>query len=915
MSVVDPVIADVNRRVDPLRSETWTAFRAAAARIAGVAGDATGADLPRARADAARALKAALTAELKADFDAGVPGDVVAARRAAAVDEALRQLLQGRDDVAVTGVGGYGRGLLAPFSDVDLLFLTRDDPKAARSAVETTLYVLWDAGLVVGNAAHDVAGAVAACKADVTTCTSYLDARLVAGDPRLHAAFSERYDAYRRRSAKRFTKEKLAEFRERRRDYDRAGRHLEPNLKEMRGGLRDIDTVGWIYRYLTGVDPWSADGLEDLVDAEEADRLKKARSHLWSVRGHLHDIVGRADDQVTFDLQPLLASRLGYADRRRAAAAERLMKHLRLNALTAARLVRVCLARLEERTAELAHWRPRGTPQPLRTDEMPGRVNVTMRTNRLDFLNKAEARRTPADLFRIFRARAKRPDLGLHPDAIELIASSARRLTDDVRGDAEIAELFLAMIERAREPLTVLQDMSECGLLGAYLPSLRRVTGQVEYGLYRRYSIEETIFRSIDAYAGLRYRDLAESHPIAASLLKRKARRRAALVAILLQETSWAVADRSTEHVERAARRIARRFLSDERQVADVAWCAARPDRLIVAAERRNIGADETILDFAADVGSVARLETLLVLTVCRHLVVSENRWNAWTRRQVGAMFFGARAALAGGAPALAAFRREEEAALVAALREAAPFWSAKEAQAYAARLVEVGASRLPARLLAQGASLLHGARNARPPVAVDVRAAADGFEAVVTAPDRTGLLADLAAGAGEAGVAVRLVHAMSLDGQALDFFVLSTPGAAAGAGGETDRSVVAARIEAAFRSRAANAERRAPRTAQRIGDRRALFDVTPKVEIDADAAPGRLLVEIEGRDRPGLLHDLAAAIADAGGSIGSAHIATYGERAVDVFYVTPIGEAERFREDVLQDIERRLMAVLSECG
>ncbi len=857
-------------------------------------------------------LKDALAASLRMDLDSGASGWRAADARAAAVDFAIGRLTAAASpdarDLAVIAVGGYGRGLLAPYSDIDVLFLLpREAGDDALRAIEGVLYPLWDAGLTVGHAAHDLRGAATALKVDVTTCTSYLDARLVAGDKTLFRQFQTNFDVHRRRTAGRFTKAKLEELKRRRETAQSVVYDLEPDLKEGRGGLRDLDALGWIYRYLTGDDPWRPDGSLDVLLPDEADRLRRARQHLWSVRTHLQDLAGRADDQATFEFQPRLAERLGYADRRRASAAERLMKHLRLNALTVTRLSRIAFARLEERTAALSHWRPRATPKPLTSDEAEGRPNVRLRTGRLDFTSATAARHSPIDLFRIFRAKAKRPELELHPDALELIGAVARTLPQECRDDVAICDIFLATLETAKRPLSILRNMSESGLLGHYLPTLRRVTGQVEYGLYRRYSIEETIFRSLDAYARLRFRDLGDAHPIAAGLLRRKARRRAALVSILLQETEWAVADRTTENVERAARRIARRFIVDERTVADVAWCAARPDQLIDVAERRNIGAAETILDFAADVGSVSRLETLLILTVCRHIAVSENRWNAWTRRQVGALYFGTRAALAGGAPALAAFRSEEEAALAAAFEAADLEAPGQNAAARAARFAQEGALRLPPQLLVRGLRTLAAASGRPDGIDVDIAEAEAGYEAVVAAPDRPGLLADLAAAAAAAGASVRLLHAMLADGRALDFFVFA-PIKDGVAQRETEfLTGLSERLRAGAAGRL-DAEG-APRPL--LGDRRGLFRVAAKVRVDAEAIAGQTLIEVEGRDRPGLLKDLARALTEDGVAIRSAHIATYGAKACDAFYVGPADGTGGFTRKKLTAIEARLVAAL----
>ncbi|MEM1396646.1 MAG: nucleotidyltransferase domain-containing protein, partial [Pseudomonadota bacterium] len=717
-------------------SESWEEFRVASADGDGVA----------------QLIAAALKADLDQDILDKRPGHDIAERRSGALDHVIETLTYDKANIAIAAVGGYGRGRLAPYSDVDLLILTKKGQDPETLPIDQILYPLWDAGLTVGSAVHTPSSAISRCRENIITCTAYLESQLVAGDDVIYREFLARFDQYRRRSTKRFCRAKMSEFDKRRSLHGTAASRLEPDLKEGRGGLRDLDTVGWIYRYLYGRDAFDTDELSPYLSTEESVVLRRARDRLWGIRVYLHYLRGRQDDRVSFEVQPELADALGYADRRKASAAERLMKRLRINTNDVNRLSRILLSKFEERTADLSFWVPKATPTSIQRDEYGPRVNVTIRSNRLDFLNRSTAKETPSDLFRIFRAQAKRKGLDLHPEALQLISSQARSLPATVAQDPALAAVTLSMLENARSPLPVLYDMSETGLLGKQMPFLRRITGNVEYGLYRRFSTEETIFHSLDAFSEIRYGDLGEDHPITASLLKRKSRRRATLLAILLQELSWVVGSEPAI-IEKEANQIAKRFGLNDMEAADAAWCAARPDLLMDVAERQNIGVDETLYDFGRTVGTISRLETLLALTVTRHLAISDRRWNAWTRRQTGILYYGARAAIAGGRDGVRAFQREERMALTAALRNAVPEWSAEIASDYSMKLASSGAARLPPELLVRGAKAFRAATTRdssrsgeQSNIAIDVSLFDEGGDAVVCVPDRRRLLCDLCA-------------------------------------------------------------------------------------------------------------------------------------------------------------------------
>ncbi|MFN0023811.1 MAG: [protein-PII] uridylyltransferase [Parvularculaceae bacterium] len=832
-------------------------------------------------------LKKSWVEARKAALDHYARGDALTAKLSGCMDEAIGALASAalaqvppKAKVALLATGGYGRGQLAPLSDIDLLILHSGLAEdAIKPFVNALLYPLWDAGLVIGHATHTPASAIKYAESDMTAMTASLDARFLAGDPKLFKDFSSRFEMLRWRTKAKFVKAKREE-QEGRHDRSAQSRYLaEPDLKEGKGGLRDIQVIGWLHRALYGK-PLSDGALRGGVfRPEDIASLKRAERFLLSLRAHLHDLRGRADERLTFDIQPALAERLGYAERADTSAAERMMKHYFVTAVEIGRLTRIFWARVEEENAKLLDRAPAALPKALAIDEAGGAINLRLRTGRLDFASAAVAARTPLDMFRYFRAFAKRPEIDFHPDALALISRSAGAVTSEARRDPAIATIFLAAIATAKDPVKLLRVMSETGLLGRYIPSFGQITGRIEYGLYRRFSLDEHIFQSIGYLTQIRLGELAKEHPIATQILARGTSPAMHYIAVLLHEAGWSLKERSTDNVEALVARVAARLGADAEEAGHIAWCAARPLFMVRLAERRNLAEAKAIAAFATEVGSQARLDLLLVLTVCHLRAVSDRAWDEWTRRQISALYFGAAAFLEGGKAMLAAWMAERAGLARKEAEDALADWPREERASFLARFSDKSLGMIEPHVFTRAAGLVRSAEKVG--VAATIRD--EAIEAIVYAKDRAGLLADLAGAIASVGGNVRSVHAITLDdGRIIDVFTIQPPeGGAADAIGDFVRALHAGLLGAARGRPAA-----APSIARRVGDRRTIFTVPADVRLDSQASDEALVVETEGRDRPGLLYSLTAAIAELGLTIRSAHIATYGERAVDAFYL-----------------------------
>jgi [protein-PII] uridylyltransferase len=793
--------------------------------------------------------------------------------------------------LALMAVGGYGRGTLAPFSDIDLLFVRPYKQTAhAESVIEYMLYALWDLGFKVGHASRTVEECVKLSREDFTIRTSILEARRLAGDEKLAEELTRRFqNEVVKGTGAEFVAAKLRERDER---HARAGASrymVEPNIKEGKGGLRDLNTLFWIAQYLhPGQSIEKVQQLE-MFERREVRAFIQAFDFLWAVRAHLHFTTGRPEERLTFDLQPEIARRMGYGDRGDAPAVERFMRRYFLIAKEVGALTRVFAAKLEAERVKVA---PRGLsrllparrPKRKPLDE-PGFHEIS---GRLNIDDPQVFERDPVNLLRLFKIADER-NLDLHPDAFTAATRATLLITSAVRRDRHAAKVFVSILAHGRDPQRTLTLMTEAGVLGRYLPEFGRIVAQMQFNMYHSYTVDEHTLRAVGVIADIAAGRFAEDHPLSTAVMPLIVDREALFLAMLLHDTGKGGAGGQEKAGARAARSACERLGLERSKIELVAWLVEHHLVMSDTAQKRDISDPRTVTDFAAIVETPERLRLLLVLTVADIRAVGPGVWNGWKGQLMRELYGATEAVFRGGrgSDSAAALRRYHENAAydarvrVAKAEPASEAWADAMEDAYFSAFSET-------EVLAHAAlSRRAGPNDAKGGAAAEgrVRADRDAAEVVVAATDRRRLFVDLAAaivGAGANVVGARVFT--SRLGQALDIFYLQdAAGQPYGADNTRSLSRLTESLEAAARGEPVQQEPRRPTDFGRA----AAFSIEPAVMLDNDASETSTVVEASGRDRPGLLAALARIIADAGLSILSAHIDGYGERAVDAFYVT----------------------------
>jgi [protein-PII] uridylyltransferase len=800
--------------------------------------------------------------------------------------------------ITLVAVGGYGRGEMAAHSDVDIGFLTPiKQPPWAEQVIESMLYTLWDLGLKVGHSSRSLDEMIRQAKGDNTVRTALLEARYVWGDEPLYEEAARRFKAEVQHGTERtFVADKLAERNARHKRMGDTRYVVEPNVKEGKGGLRDLHALFWIGKYVYDVQRAAQLVDKGLFTKAEYRLFHRADNFLWAVRCHLHAITGRPEDRLTFDVQREIAHRMRFADRPGKPAVERFMQFYFLQAKTVGDLTGVFLAHLDELFA--ARERRFGLPRLRRSPrKLHGFVldRGRLALPRDDFFTE-----DPVRLLELFQL-ADANGLEIHPLAMRAAARDARLIAEH-RRDPRANALFLAVLTSPRDPELVLRWMNEAGVFGRFVPDFGRVVAQMQFDMYHHYTVDEHTIRAIGLLSRIEQGALAEDHPLATELMGHISSRRALYVAVLCHDIAKGRGgDHSVLGAEVACRLCPRLGLTPA-ETETVAWLVRHHLLMSATAFKRDLSDFKTILDFAAVVQSPERLRLLLLLTVVDIRAVGPGTWNSWKRQLLMDLYEAGEEVLRLGHKQRG--RGERVAAKQIAL-QAALGWDDAAFAEYVRRMPEPYWVAEPDDVLLHNARFIAAASDAH--LAIDAQVYPERGATLVTiyAADHPGLFYRIGGAIHVAGgnIIDARIHT-TRDGMAVDNFLVQDP-----LGRPFDEQEQLGRIKASIEDALANRGALASRLrAKPLPRPRAdAFPIEPNVLIDNRASNRFTVVEVNARDRPALLNQLAHALFQSRVTIHSAHVATYGERAVDTFYVTDL-TGDKIDGARLKTLERRLL-------
>ena len=795
----------------------------------------------------------------------------------------------GAETIALSAVGGYGRGTLAPGSDIDLLFiLPYKQTPWGEQVTEYILYMLWDLGQKVGHAVRSVDECIRMARADMTVRTATLEARFLTGDRALYEQLVHRFETeIMPRTGPEFIAAKMAERDERHKQMGNTRYVVEPNIKDGKGGLRDLNTLFWIGKYF-----YQVRTSNDLVDkgvlsAAENRLFARAEDFLWAVRCHLHFITGRADEKLTFDVQPEIAHRMGYAERLGMLGVERFMKRYFLVAKDVGDLTRIICAGLEFHHAKDMDLVGR-VLAPFRSGKakIKGETAFIVDTGRLNIAAPDVFEKDPVNLIRAFMV-AGREELLFHPDAIKVIRDSLRLIDNRLRNDPKANAHFLTILTSPLYVERILRQMNESGVLGKFVPDFGKIVALMQFNMYHHYTVDEHLIRSVGVMAEIANGGLRNELPLTHELLPQLNDTRLLYVALFLHDIAKGRPEDHSIAGARIARKLCPRFGLTEAETDTVAWLIEYHLLMSEIAQARDIQDPETAKAFADVVQSPQRLALLMILTACDIRAVGPGTWTGWKGSLLRALYYATEPMLSGGHSQVSQSDRVNAArqALAAALSN----WAPADVEAYSARHYDHYWLRAEPELQVEHAKMIRNADTTDQPIAGSIKVKA--FEGITEVsfytPDHPRLLSLIAGACTMQDASIIGAQIFSTrDGRAIDTFRLKRAFTS-----DEDEKVRATRIVDTVKQLLQGKRQVLIDLGKESRHNKRLrpFSLPAQVSVSNAISEKFTVIEVSGLDRIGLLYALTREISDLSLTIGSAHIGTYGEKAVDVFYVTDL--------------------------
>jgi [protein-PII] uridylyltransferase len=817
--------------------------------------------------------------------------------------------------MAVVSTGGYGRGLMAPESDIDLLFILPYKQTAwGEQVAEVILYCLWDMGLKVGHATRSVDESIRQARGDMTIRTAILETRFLTGDQALYDELVTRFDAeVVQGTAAEFVTAKLAEREERHRRGGQSRYLVEPNVKDGKGGLRDLHTVFWIAKYVYRVSDSKELVARGVFDAQEYRTFKRCEDFLWSVRCNIHFLTNRPEERLSFDLQREIAVRLGYTSHPGMQDVERFMKHYFLIAKEVGDLTAILCAKLEDQQAKPAPALTRMMAK-LRPDMHRRRVPESdafiIDNNRINLAAPDVFKEDPINLIRLFRL-AQKHNLAFHPDAMRSATRSLRLITPAVRENPEANALFMEILTSDNAEI-VLRRMNETGVLGHFIRAFGRIVSMMQFNMYHHYTVDEHLLRCVGILQEIE-RGGNDEFVVASDLMRkiRPEHRAVIYITVLLHDIAKGRPEDHSIAGAKVARRLCPRLGFNAADTELVAWLIEEHLTMSTVAQSRDLSDTKTIENFAAVVQSVEQMKLLTILTTADIRGVGPGVWNGWKAQLIRTLYYETEPVLTGGFSEVN--RAQRIASAQAEFRRAFTEWPEADLNSYILRHYPAYWLKVELDRKIRHARFLRASEEAGHKLAINV-----GFdearavtELTILAVDHPWLLSIIAGACAAAGA--NIVDAQiytTTDGRALDTISISR---------EYDRDDDEGRratrigdmIEDVLEGKVRLPETVAKRASSGKGKLKA-FTVEPEVIVNNQWSDRYTVIEVSGLDRPGLLYQLTTAISKLNLNIASAHVATFGERARDVFYVTDLLGAQINAPTRQAAIKRALIHLLA---
>ncbi|WP_419684307.1 [protein-PII] uridylyltransferase [Burkholderia theae] len=796
--------------------------------------------------------------------------------------------------LALVAVGGYGRGELAPYSDVDILVLLPDahDP-ALDARIERFIGMAWDLGLEIGSSVRTVAQCIEEASQDVTVQTSLLEARRIVGSTALFERFTVRY--HEALDARAFYTAKVLEMRQRHAKFQDTPYSLEPNVKESPGGLRDLQTILWIARAAGFGSSWRELDTRGLISEREARELRRNEGFLKTLRARLHVIAGRRQDMLVFDLQTQAAESFGYQPTQAKRASEQLMRRYYWAAKAVTQLATILIQNIEAQLFPATS----GITRVLSPDRFVEKQGM------LEIVDDSVFERHPDAILEAFLLyETTRGVKGLSARTLRALYNSREIMNNAWRRDPQNRRTFMLILQQPEGITHAFRLMNQTSVLGRYLLNFRRIVGQMQHDLYHVYTVDQHILMVLRNIRRFAVAEHAHEYPFCSQLIGNFERPWVLYVAALFHDIAKGRGgDHSTLGMA-DARRFCREHGVSGDDAALIVWLVQHHLTMSQVAQKQDTSDPEVIKRFAELVGNERRLTALYLLTVADIRGTSPKVWNTWKGKLLEDLYRITLAVLGGANPdAHSELKSRQEQALALLRLETVP----DDAHRALWDQLDIGFFlRHDAADIAWQTRVLYRHVNAETAI---VRARpspiGDALQVLVYVKDRPDLFAGICAYFDRNGLSVLDARVSTTrHGYALDNFIVT----------QTERDVryrdIANLVEQQLATRLAETAPLPEPSKGRLSRLSRTFPITPRVDLRADERGQYYILSVSANDRPGLLYSIARVLAEHRIGVHAARINTLGERVEDIFLLAGAGLSDNRLQIQLETELLRAIAV-----
>ncbi|MEE2667857.1 MAG: [protein-PII] uridylyltransferase [Pseudomonadota bacterium] len=812
------------------------------------------------------------------------------------------------EKIVLVATGGYGRKRLAPGSDIDLLFLIPYKKTAwSEILIENMLYFLWDLGLKIGQATRTISECLSHAINDQVIATSLLDARYICGDKEIFNLFQLRFrKKLSKISSNNFVQAKLDE-RDRRHEKEGHSRYLvEPNVKNGKGGLRDLESLSWMTNFCYGVsNPLQMRDL-DILTSEEASSFLRCEEFLWHVRCQLHFLEKKPQEIINFNSQMEMAKRLGYRERKGLQPVESFMKHYFLIAKEVGDLTRSVCSVLEEREIK----KPKVYSRLINILNSPkdffaitSERGFYVSNGRLNIRDAKVFKKDPLKFISFFYFLSTQ-DLLAHPNAIRLIRRSLRDIDYRLRNNKNANNLFIEILTSQRAEYT-LRAMNEAGVLGKFLPDFGKIVGLMQFNMYHHYTADEHLLKAVGELNNILNSD-SEDFSLIGEILAGGVNKKILALAIFFHDIAKGREKDHSEEGESIIRKMSRRLDLDDNEEETIAWLVLDHLKMSDFAQKRDLQDPKTISDFSKIVKTTERLKLLLILTVADIRAVGPGVWNNWKAELLKNLFNETFLSLTGQISDetrinnIKLAKEKLSSSLNGLEKERINRWIENQSNEYWLSTTEETRLRSAKLFMSSEDEVIINFFNSKK---------APNTEMTIISRNRTELFKRITAAC--ADLRINIVDARIFtdkENKILDILWIQDNNHKP-INDETRLGRLSARIIKFINEK----DTLITESKFSLDKRIEAFNVTPFVDIKNDLSEKYSVIEVSGKDRPGLLYELATIISDLKLNIYSAHISTFGEQASDVFYVLNYDGSKILQNRLNKKIKNSLIKVFSE--